>query len=36
VTQLPDSFLIINGELNTTPITGGVEGLRKTLAKVLR
>ena len=36
VAQLPDSFLIINGELNTTPITGGVEGLRKALAKVLR
>ena len=35
VTQLPDSFLIINGELNTQPITGGVEGLKKTLAKTL-
>ena len=36
VTQLPDSFLIINGELNTTPISGGVEGLRKVLAKQLK
>ena len=35
VTQLPDSFLIINGELNTQPISGGVEGLKKTLAKTL-
>jgi hypothetical protein len=35
VTQLPDSFLIINGELNTQPITGGVEGLKKALAKTL-
>ena len=36
VTQLPDSFLIVNGELNTTPITGGVNGLRKALAAKLR
>ena len=36
VTQLPDSFLIINGELNTTPISGGADGLRKALAKQLR
>ena len=36
VTQLPDSFLIINGELNTTPIAGGADGLRKALAKQLR
>ena len=36
VTQLPDSFLIINGELNTTPISGGIEGLRKVLTKQLK
>ena len=36
VAQLPDSFLIINGELNTTPISGGADGLRKALAKQLK
>ena len=36
VTQLPDSFLIVDGELNTTPIAPGADGLRKTLAKLLR
>ena len=35
VTQVPDSFLIIDGELNTTPISG-VDGLRKELARRLR
>ena len=35
VTQLPDSFLIINGELNTQPIAGGIEGLKKALTKTL-
>ena len=36
VTSLPNSFLIINGELNSTPITGGVDGLRKELGRLLR
>ena len=35
VTQVPDSFLIIDGELNTEPI-GGLDGLRKELARRLR
>ena len=35
ITELPTSFLIVNGELNTKPI-GGVDGLKKELARVLR
>lgn len=36
VTELPNSFLIVNGELNTDPVGAGPDGLRKTLAKLLR
>lgn len=36
VTSLPYSFLIIDGEINTKPVSGGVEGLRKELARLLR
>ena len=35
VTSLPNSFIIVNGELNATPISG-TEGLRKELSKWLR
>ncbi len=35
VTELPTSFLIVNGEISTTPVKG-VDGLRKELAKLLR
>ena len=35
ITSLPTSFLIVNGEISTTPISG-VEGLKKELAKLLR
>ena len=35
ITDLPTSFLIVNGEISTTPI-GGVEGLQKELARLLR
>ena len=35
VTAVPNSFLIIDGELNTKPI-GGLEGLRKELSRILR
>ena len=35
VTEVPNSFLIINGELNTKPI-GGMDGLRKELARLLK
>ena len=35
VDQVPNSFLIIDGELNTSPISG-FDGLRKELAKRLR
>ena len=35
VDTLPYSFLIIDGELNTKPV-GGLEGLRKELARLLR
>ena len=35
VTAVPNSFLIIDGELNTKPI-GGLDGLRKELSRVLR
>lgn len=34
VSELPSSFLIINGELSTTPIKGA-DGLRKELRKIL-
>jgi hypothetical protein len=36
VSDLPDSFLIINGELNTAPVSGGADGLRRMLSKLLR
>ena len=36
VNQLPDSFLIVDGELNTKPIAAGADGLRKTLSSLLR
>ena len=36
VTSLPDSFLIVDGELNSTPINGGVDGLRKELRRLLK
>ena len=35
ITELPTSFLIVNGEINTKPI-GGADGLQKELAKLLR
>lgn len=35
VASLPNSLLIVNGELNTTPIKG-IDGLRKELDKILR
>ena len=35
VASVPNSFLIIDGELNTKPITG-LDGLRKELARLLR
>ena len=35
VTAVPNSFLIIDGELNTKPI-GGLDGLRRELSRVLR
>ena len=35
ITDLPTSFLIVNGEISTTPI-GGVDGLQKELARLLR
>ena len=35
VTSLPNSFLIVNGELNTTPISG-MDGLRRELGRLLR
>ena len=35
ITDLPTSFLIVNGEISTTPVKG-VDGLRKELAKLLR
>ena len=35
ITELPSSFLIVNGTLNTKPI-GGVDGLQKELARLLR
>jgi len=35
VTALPNSFLIVNGELNATPLSG-VDGLRRELARWLR
>lgn len=36
VSSLPYSFLIIDGEINTKPIDGGIEGLRKELGRLLR
>lgn len=35
VASLPNSFLIVNGELNTTPITG-TDGMRRELGRLLR
>ena len=35
VDEVPNSFLIIDGELNTTPLAG-IDGLRKELARRLR
>lgn len=35
VTDLPYSFLIVDGELNTEPV-GGIEGLRRELGRLLR
>lgn len=35
VTSLPNSFLIVDGELSTTPISG-IDALRKELSKMLR
>jgi len=35
ITELPTSFLIVNGEVSTTPVSGA-DGLRKELAKLLR
>jgi hypothetical protein len=35
ITDLPTSFLIVNGEISTTPVNG-VDGLQKELAKLLR
>ena len=35
VKDLPNSFLIVNGELNTTPITG-TDGMRRELGRLLR
>lgn len=35
ITDLPTSFLIVNGEISTTPIKG-VDGLQKELAKLLK
>jgi hypothetical protein len=35
VKSLPNSFLIVNGELNTTPITG-TDGMRRELGRLLR
>ena len=35
VTTLPNSFLIVNGELNSTPIKG-VDGLRRELGRLLK
>ena len=35
VTSVPNSFLIVNGELNTKPISG-VDGLRRELSNLLR
>ena len=36
VSSLPSAFLIVNGELETSPIPGGADGLRKLLAAKLR
>ena len=35
VTSLPNSFLIVNGELSTQPLTGS-DGLRRELARLLK
>lgn len=35
ITELPTSFLIVNGEISSTPISGAA-GLQKELAKLLR
>ena len=35
ITDLPTSFLIVNGEISTTPVKG-VDGLQKELAKLLK
>lgn len=35
VTDLPYSFLIVDGELNTRPV-GGIDGLRRELGRLLR
>lgn len=35
VSEVPNSFLIIDGELNTKPI-GGLDGLRKELSRLLK
>ena len=35
VTELPYSFLIVDGELNTKPV-GGIDGLRRELGRLLR